>query len=339
VKVLVTGAAGFIGGYAIADLLEQGWDVVGLDDLSKYGPVRRGFDGHARYRFVEGDARDVDLLGRLLDDCDHFLAAAAMVGGIGYFHELPYDLLATNERLTASAFDAAIRAHRAGRLRKITVVSSSMVYESTERFPSEEGDELRSPPPRSSYGFQKLAVEYFARAARDQHGLSFTIARPFNCVGVGEGAARRAVEGENGNVRLATSHVVPDLVRRALSGETPLSILGDGSQVRCYTYGGDVARGLRLCLERPEAEGEDFNLSSAVPTTVLDLARLVWEKTRPGEPFAWRSAPPFPNDVQRRLPSVAKAARVLGFEAKTSLSEMLDEVIPWMKDALASGAI
>src|SRR4051794_26738874 len=189
-RVLVTGSAGFIGGYLGELLLSQGHQVVGLDDYSKYGPVRRSYDNHPNYEFTEGDARDTALVEKLLQGCDHLIAGAALIGGISYFHAYPYDLLATNERILASTFDAAIAAHRAGSLQKITIISSSMVFESTDRWPSKEGDERAVPPPRSSYGFQKLSCEYFARAAWDQYKLPFTVVRPFNCVGIGEQRAR-----------------------------------------------------------------------------------------------------------------------------------------------------
>src|SRR3989442_1552450 len=182
----------------------------------------------------------------LLHGCDHFIAGAAMIGGISYFHTYAYDLLATNERIIAASCDAAIAAHQSGRLQKVTYMSSSMVFESADSWPSYEGQERAVPPPLSSYGFQKLAVEYFARAAREQYGLPFTIVRPFNCVGVGEGRALGDVEVLSGNVKLAMSHVVPDLVQKVLKGQDPLHILGDGSQVRHYTYGGELARGIAI---------------------------------------------------------------------------------------------
>jgi nucleoside-diphosphate-sugar epimerase len=339
-NVLVSGSSGFIGGYVVEELLSRGHSVVGVDDHSKYGPVSRSYDDHPDYRLVEADARDVGLMTELLADCDHFIAGAAMIGGISYFHTYAYDLLATNERIIASSCDAAIAALGAGRLQKVTYLSSSMVFESTTTWPSAEGDERQVPPPLSSYGFQKLAVEYFARAAWDQYQVPYTILRPFNCVGVGEGRARGDVEVASGNVKLAMSHVVPDLVQKILKGQDPLHILGDGSQVRHYTYGGDLARGIVTAMEHPAARNEDFNLSTDRSTTVLELAEVIWRKIKgPDEPLRWVSDPAFDHDVQRRVPATDKARDVLGFEATTSLEDMLDEVIPWIEQAIADGRI
>ena len=339
-KVLVTGAAGFINGYLIPELLERGHDVVGIDDFSKYGPLTRSYDDHPRYRFVEGDAKDAGLLTELAADCDQVVAAAAMIGGISYFHEFAYDLVAENERILAATFDAAIAAHRAGRLERIVVMSSSMVYESADVFPTPEGAQLTSPPPVSTYGFQKLASEYFARGAHEQYGLGYTILRPFNCVGIGERRAVRDTDVMSGNVKLALSHVVPDLVLKTLKGQDPLHILGEGNQVRHYTYGGDLARGIRLAMESPVAIDQDFNLSTAASTTVLELAETIWRKVNgPDRPFRFVSDPPFEHDVQMRVPDVRKARDVLGFEATTSLETMLDEVIPWIAAEAAAGRI
>jgi UDP-glucose 4-epimerase len=339
-KVLVTGASGFIGGYVVQELLKERYEVVGLDNFSKYGKVSRSYDHDPNYRLVEGDARDGDLLNELLTDCHHLIAGAAMIGGISYFHAYAYDLLAANERITAATCDAAIEAHRRGSLRKVTYISSSMVYESATSWPSGEGQERWIPPPTSSYGFQKLAVEYFARAAYEQYKLQYTIVRPFNCVGIGEGRAIGDIEITSGAVKLAMSHVVPDLVQKALKGQNPLHILGDGSQVRHYTYGGDLAKGIVLALEHPGALNEDFNLSTTTSTTVLELAETIWRKIKgPDTPFRYVSDEPFPHDVQRRVPATEKARRVLGFEAATTLEEMLDEVIPWIDIALRQGLI
>jgi UDP-glucose 4-epimerase len=339
-RVLVTGSAGFIGGYVVEELLERGYDVVGVDNGSKYGHVARSYDANPHYRLVLGDARDVALMTGALDGCEHLIAGAAMIGGISYFHTYAYDLLATNERILAATCDAAITAHQAGSLSKVTYLSSSMVFESASSWPSAEGQEREIPPPRSSYGFQKLAVEYFARAAHSQHELPYTIVRPFNCVGVGEGRALGDVEIPSGNVKLAMSHVVPDLVQKVVKGQDPLHILGDGAQVRHYTYAGDLAKGIVTAMESPAALNDDFNLSTRESTTVLALAELIWRKIKGDDvPFHYVSDTPFEHDVQRRIPSVDKAQRVLGFEATTTLDAMLDDVIPWIERAIEAGAI
>jgi nucleoside-diphosphate-sugar epimerase len=329
-KVLISGSAGFIGGYVVEELLRKGYAVVGVDNFSKYGKVAKSYDDNPDYRLVEGDCRDTALMADLLKDCDHFIAGAAMIGGISYFHAYAYDLLATNERIMAASC----------KLQKVTYLSSSMVFESTEEWPSYEGQEREVPPPLSSYGFQKLAVEYFARAAWEQYQLPYTIVRPFNCVGTGESRALGDKEILSGNVELAMSHVVPDLIQKVLKGQDPLHILGSGDQIRHYTYGADLARGVVLAMEHPEARNEDFNLSTEESTTVLELAESIWKKIKgPDEPLRVIHDEPFEYDVQRRVPATEKAKRVLGFEATTSLEEMLDEVIPWIGAAIRNGTI
>ena len=122
-------------------LAKAGHEVIGLENFSKYGPVEHAYDSHPGYRLVRDDAKNVQLVTRLASECDHFVAGAAIIGGISLFHELAYDLLAENERITAAAFDAAIAAHRDGQLEKITIISSSMVFESSSVYPTPEGED------------------------------------------------------------------------------------------------------------------------------------------------------------------------------------------------------
>ena len=339
-RILITGAAGFINGYLVPELLEQGHEVVGLDNFSKYGRLSKSYDDHPCYRLVEGDAKDPGLVKELASDVDQVVASAAMIGGISYFHEFAYDLIAENERILASTFDAAISSFQAGRLKRIVVMSSSMVYESATVFPTPEGAQLTSPPPVSTYGFQKLASEYFAKGAWEQFQLPYTIVRPFNCVGIGERRALRDTDIMSGNVKLALSHVVPDLVLKVMKGQDPLHILGDGSQVRHYTYGGDLARGIVISLNHPDALNTDFNLSTAAGHSVVELAEVIWRKIKgPGVPLNIVHDEAFEFDVQKRVPDVTKAKEVLGFEATTTLEDMLDEVIPWIENAIGEGTI
>ncbi len=338
-KIMITGSEGFICGYLVENLLKNGYQVIGVDNFSKYGEIRRSYSDNPNYTLIQGDVCDTDLLSEHLKDCDHLVAEAAKIGGISYFHEYAYDLMAENERIMASTFDAAIKAHKENKLQKITVLSSSMVYENTNTYPTPEGDELLSPPPFSTYGFQKLATEYFAKGAWEQYKLPFTIARPFNCIGVGEGRALGDVEIKSGNVKLAMSHVVPDIIQKVVKGQDPLHILGDGDQIRHYTYGGDLAEGIRLCIEHPKAINNDFNLSTAKATSVMELARIIWDKINPEKEFNVVCDDPFTHDVQKRSPDVSKAKKVLGFEATSSLEDSLDEIVPWVTDQVEKGLI
>jgi UDP-glucose 4-epimerase len=338
-KILITGSAGFIAGYLVEDLLNHGHIVYGIDNYSKYGKVAKSYDHHPNYRFVEGDAKDASLLKKQIKDCDQVIALAAMIGGISLFHEYAYDLLAENERIIASTFDVAIWAFKNHGLKKINVISSSMVFESTNHYPTEEGEQFLCPPPLSTYGFQKLACEYFAKGAWEQYHLPYTIIRPFNCIGVGEKRALNDKSILSGNVKLAMSHVVPDLVQKILKGQNPLHILGAGNQVRHYTYGGDLAEGIRICVESEKAINQDFNLSTSNSTTVLELAKMIWGKVNSNLPFNYVSDEPYKYDVQKRVPSVEKARTLLGFEAKTGLGTALDEIIPWVNEQIKSGGI
>jgi nucleoside-diphosphate-sugar epimerase len=135
------------------------------------------------------------------------------------------------------------------------------------------------------------------------------------------------------------SHVVPDLVQKAARGQDPLHILGAGNQIRHYTYAGDLARGIRLCIEHPNAINQDFNLSTPDSTTVLELAEVIWKKINPGKPFRYVSDEPYKYDVQKRVPSVQKAKDLLGFSADTKLDTILDEVIPWITEQIKVGGI
>lgn len=331
--ILFTGDRGFIAGYVIPKLLDKGHKVIGLDNDWKYGKVEKSFDSHDNYIHYEGDAKDVKLLINLIEkhNCNLFIMGAAIIGGISLFHTLPYFLLAENERITASAFDAAVDMYNKGILKKVLVISSSMVYESATKFPSPEGHQLECAPPLSSYGFQKLSTEYFAKAAYDEYKLPYIIVRPFNCAGTGEYRALCDAEIMSGNVKLAMSHVIPDLIQKIQKGQDPLHILGDGSQIRHYTYGGDLAEGI-VAAALSDYECEDFNLSTSNGHTVLELAEEIWKRLKPGKEFKYTSDEPFKYDVQKRIPETSKAKRLLGYEATTSLDKILDETIPWVSE-------
>jgi UDP-glucose 4-epimerase len=341
-RILWTGSHGFIAGYAINKLLDEGHHVWGIDNFWKYGRISKTYDDHPRFHFLEWDAKDADKLKELVvaQRINVLVSGAAIIGGITMFHELAYDLLRENELITAAAFDACLHAHREGRhFEKIVVVSSSMVFESTSHFPSKESDVRRSLPPLSTYGFQKLAVEYWAQGAWEQYKLPYTIVRPFNAVGTGEKRAKVESECFSGNIKLAMSHVVPDLTQKILKGQYPLRILGEGNQVRHYTYAGDLADGFYKCIVDPKARNQDFNISTPVGHTVLELARVIWSKIHPDKEFLYECDDAFTYDVQKRVPDVSKARDMLGIECTTPLGTALDEIIPWIRLQMEVGGI
>jgi nucleoside-diphosphate-sugar epimerase len=334
-KILLTGSQGFIGSYICNELLNNGYKVIGIDNYQKYGKISRPHDNHPNFKLYIMDVLSSDFL-KIVDEeqPNMIIAGAAMIGGISYFHKFAYDLLATNERILAQTFDAAIKGYKTGYLERIIVLSSSMVFEETSIYPTPEEEVKKCPPPSSTYGFQKLASEYFAKGAYEQYGLPYSIIRPFNCVGIGEEESISEHEITSGNVKLMLSHVLPDLINKVLKGQDPLHILGEGNQIRCYTNGKDLARGIRMVMESDKAINEDFNISTPQATSVLKLAEIIWRTINPDKEFRLVNDEPFEYDVQKRIPDVTKAKEILGFEAEISLEESVNEVIEYLKNKI-----
>jgi len=328
VTVLVTGSQGFLGSYICRDLLKNNYKVIGVDNFSKYGTISRSHDDHPNFSLITMDLAKLPGEGSSLDEwneCspDYVICTAAMIGGIGYFHKYAYDLVSVNERILANTFDKII--NQKDKCKRVIVLSSSMVFENTNIFPTKEEEILNCPPPISTYGFQKLSSEYFAKGALEQYGINYTIIRPFNCVGTGE-----QFVGEESE-KLNLGHVMPSIAYKVLSNQSPLEILGSGNQVRCFTNGLDFARAVRLAMESESAINEDFNISIDDPMSVIDLAKLIWGKIRPDEEFSFKPTKAFEHDVQLRVADVSKAKRLLGFTAAISVEESVDEVISYVR--------
>jgi nucleoside-diphosphate-sugar epimerase len=332
-KIIITGSQGFIGSYLCNEFLNNGYEVIGVDNYSKYGILKRSHDDHPNFKLHIGDICNSSWFESLCEwkKPDFIIAGAAMIGGISYFHKYAYDLIATNERILASTFDAAIKLHKDNILKRIIVLSSSMVYENTNIYPTPETETNNCPVPFSTYGFQKLASEYFALGAWEQYGLPYSVVRPFNCVGLGEEKALGVEEMNENNSNLMLSHVLPDIIKKIMIGQNPVEILGNGEQIRCYTHGKDIARGVRMVVESEAAVNEAFNISTSKGHSVLELAELVWNKLNPDISFNYTSVPGFEYDVQKRIPNVEKAYNVLGFKAELELEDAIDELIEYMR--------
>jgi nucleoside-diphosphate-sugar epimerase len=316
-RVLVTGGAGTIGGAVVGRLLRDGdWRVRVSDHRPVPDWMRDRVEAHA------ADLRSPANAGQAVEGCSHVIHLAAIVGGIANFHKLPFTLMEANNALTGAVIGAAV-AHEVDRL---VYVSSSMVFERATEFPTAEEHLPACPTPRSAYGFSKLAGEVYARAAHEQHGLRYTICRPFNAYGPGE----RPEPDEPG-----IAHAVPDLIGKALARQRPLQIFGSGRQTRTLTHVDDIADGIVTAMSCSAGENEDFNISASRELTVAEIAALIWEAcgSDPGE-LEFEHLPSFEVDVQRRWPSVEKARALLGWEARVQLEEGLAQTVAWLRDQL-----
>ncbi|HEV3228475.1 MAG TPA: NAD(P)-dependent oxidoreductase [Solirubrobacteraceae bacterium] len=316
-RVLVTGGAGTIGSAVVRRLLSDPAYEVRVSDQNEAPQwMREGCEIHT------GDLRDLDQARTATAGCSHVIHLAAIVGGIANFHRLPHTLTEVNNAL----YNAVIRAALDHDVGRFVYVSSSMVFERAERFPTPEEHLLECPVPRSAYGFSKLTGEVYCRAAHDEHGLAYTICRPFNAYGPGELPASEP----------GIAHAVPDLIVKALARQRPMQIFGSGQQTRTLTHVDDIADGIVTAMTSPAGLNEDFNISASRELTVEQIADIVWTACG-GDPdeLEFEHLPSFEVDVQRRWPSVEKARRMLGWEAGIDVEQGIGLTVDWMRGRLA----
>src|SRR5256885_5038405 len=319
-RVLVTGGAGAIGAAVVRRLIrDPDWEVRVSDQRDAPAWMREACETHT------ADLRDPDEARAAAAGCTHVIHLAAIVGGIGNFHRYPHTLLAANTALYNAVFQAALEE----RVERLVHVSSSMVFERATEFPTTEAHVRETGIPQSAYGFSKLAGEMYCRALHAEHGLPYTICRPFNAYGPGE-----MPDDEPG-----LAHAVPDLIKKVLDGQRPLQIFGSGRQTRTLTHVDDIAEGIVTAMSHPAGENEDFNISAREELTVEAIARVVWEACgEPQESFLLERLPSFEVDVQRRWPSVEKARQLLGFEARIDVREGIAQTVEWLRERRAAAA-
>jgi UDP-glucose 4-epimerase len=317
-RVLVTGGAGTIGAAVVRRLLaDPDWDVRVSDQREAPQWIREGCEVH------RGDLRDLGEAREATRGCSHVIHLAAIVGGIGNFHRLPHTLTEVNNGL----YNAVVRAALDHDVERFVYVSSSMVFERATQYPTREEHIWECPMPRSAYGFSKLTGEVYCRAANDEHGLPYTICRPFNAYGPGE-----MPEDEPG-----IAHMVPDVIKKVLSGQRPLQIFGDGTQTRTITHIDDIADGIVTAMASPRALNEDFNISASDEMTVAEIARVVWEACgEDPEAFELEHLPSYEVDVVRRWPDVRKARELLGWQARIGVRDGIGQTVAWLRGVMAA---
>jgi UDP-glucose 4-epimerase len=318
-RVLVTGGAGTIGAAVVRRLLaDPDYEVRVSDQRMAPQWMREGCEVHT------GDLRVLREARIATKGCTHVIHLAAIVGGIANFHKLPHTLTEVNNAL----YNAVVRAALDLDVERFVYVSSSMVFEQAELYPTPEDYLPRCPTPISAYGFSKLTGEVYCRAAHDEHGLPYTICRPFNAYGPGE-----VPDAEPG-----IAHAVPDLIEKVLSGQRPLQIFGSGEQTRTLTHVDDIADGIVAAMSSPAGLNEDFNISAARELTVAEIARIIWEACgEDPDAFELEHLPTFTVDVQRRWPSVEKARELLGWEARIEVEDGIAATVRWLRERKATG--
>jgi nucleoside-diphosphate-sugar epimerase len=312
-RVLVTGGAGTIGSAVVRRLLrDPDFEVRVSDQRAAPAWMREGCEVHTGDLRVLAEAREA------MAGCSHVIHLAAIVGGIANFHKLPHTLTEVNNALYNAIFRAALDEQ----VERFTYVSSSMVFERAEVFPTPEDYLDDCPVPKSAYGYSKLTGEIYCRAAHDEHGLPFTICRPFNAYGPGE-----LPDDEPG-----IAHAVPDLVRKSLAGMKPLPIFGSGQQTRTLTHVDDIADGIVVATGHDAGLNQDFNISASEELTVAEIARIIWEACgNDPEDFELEHLPSFTVDVQRRWPDVSKAERLLGWTSQIGVREGVAQTVEWLR--------
>jgi UDP-glucose 4-epimerase len=319
-RVLVTGGAGTIGSAVVRRLLgDPAYEVRVSDQRAAPQWMREAAEIHT------GDLRELAQAREATAGCSQVIHLAAIVGGIANFHRLPHTLTEVNNAL----YNAVVRAALDHEVQRFVYVSSSMVFERADVFPTPEEYLPQCPAPRSAYGFSKLTGEVYCRAAHEEHGLPFTICRPFNAYGPGE-----MPDDEPG-----IAHAVPDLIRKALAGAHPLPIFGSGEQTRTLTHVDDIADGVVTAMSSPAGLNEDFNISASRELTVAEIARIVWVACdRDPDEFELEHLPSFAVDVQRRWPSVEKARRLLGWSSAIDVEEGIADTVRWLREQAATAA-
>jgi nucleoside-diphosphate-sugar epimerase len=300
-------------------LIENGHQVRGVDNFARYGEIERTRE----YEFIRGDLTDVDFVGSVVKDVDAVIQAAALIYGVGGFHKFPADILSKDIALHQNILHSMVR----NDVRKMVYISSSMVYERCRTHPSREEDVDDSLIPSTDYGLSKLVGERLTKAFHRQYGINYTIWRPFNII----------TPHEKGEKELGTSHVFADYIKNIIiEKQSELPIIGDGEQIRCFTWIGDVARGIADFSFDPRAENETFNLGNPEPITMKDLANLIYGSAKThglvsangGLSFQTRMS--FDDDVRTRIPDVEKAKKVLGWEPTLKAAESVDRCVAEM---------
>lgn len=333
-KVLVFGSEGSLMQSVIPKLLAAGHSVVGIDNLFRYGERRKSAT-EMNYKYFNEDlsvpyvAYDEDLLMEL-SSADYVIQAAARIYGVGGFNEFEADILSFDvniqHNLLSYIADGLSVADMGYKIPHVIYISSSMVYETC---PYVEGgsyeDQVEEfPAPKTAYGLSKYVGERMLKHYHKQYDIPYTIWRPFNIITPHEPADKSEI---------GISHVFADFIENiVIQKKNPLPIIGDGTQIRCFTWIEDVASGIADNLENPKTINETFNLGNTDAYTMRMLAKAIKKAAHhygiaDDKPLEFETVKTFKDDVAIRIPNVDKAEKVLGWKPTKGAYESVEECI------------
>ncbi len=308
--------------WVIPLLLEQGHTIKGVDNFARYGLLAR----QRNYEFICGDLTDPDFTESVASGVDAILQAAALIYGVGGFHRRPADILSKDVALNHNIMQTMLKKD----IGYIAYISSSMVYERCTSHPSTEDSVFNSLVPATDYGLSKLVNERMIHAFAQQYGISYSIWRPFNII----------TPYEKGESVLGDSHVFADYIRNIIVERmNPLPIIGDGYQIRCFTWIDDVARGIAVhgFGGAKHALNETFNLGNPEPHTMRELAFIIYQQAqnlsllaKTDQQLAFKTVDSFADDVVKRIPDISKAQKVLDWHPTYRLADSVAECLKVM---------
>jgi UDP-glucose 4-epimerase len=315
-KILVTGAAGFIGSNLTKGLLERGHSVVGVDNLSQGFLLNiAGFQEDPNFRFIEGDVRHNRLMKKTAKGCDLIVHLAAFK--IPRYSDA-LDTLLVNAMGTKTILDAAVK----NKVPKVMVASTSDVYGKNPAVPFSEDSDLvigRPEVKRWSYAISKMFEEQLVFGYHERHGVHAVALRFFG--------------GYGPNQHLTWWGGPQSVFISAALDDEPISLHGEGTQTRSFTYISDHVHGIIACAEKEQADNQVFNLGNTQEITIRDLGIKIWNMIRPNSEAKLMYIPYETfgkyEDVPRRVPNIEKARTLLGFEPQVDLDEGLRPTIAW----------
>jgi nucleoside-diphosphate-sugar epimerase len=263
-KILITGSEGFLGTYLKNEFLKNKYKVIGLDNLSTYKKKSIKIYNKNNYSFFNVDCRNQNKTLSHLKDCDYIIINAAKVGGIKLLNNGFLKLFNENHKIFSNTLEASINAFLKFKLKKIILISTSMIYENNGKNYSKESDVSKIAYPKNLYAFQKFCSENFLINASKKYGFKYNIIRPFNLVGPFDKSKLKI-----------QSHVVPELIKKLKNKNKEIKIYGNGLQERSFTSVSEVAKSIYLICDKKKCDNEIFNVGSETSSSILTLIKII----------------------------------------------------------------